>query len=167
MNALQVLDKYSKLPFSAENMYLTISVRTAMPIQANSSVSEMDDKTTGGKKSNVWYHLLASYKSNYTSTAETGELLDTNATLKQLKIKFDKRSTEGVTASRFKDFFDSHFVGKAFFTFPVLSESPTRSKKRNGDKEYYEDLKDSTDVMIHPDFKLLDFMREYEASIKK
>lgn len=167
MDALQVLSQYSNLPFSAENMYLTISVRTALPMQANSSVSQSDDKETGAKKDFTWFHLIATYKSNYTATAETGELMDTNASIKQLKIKFDKRSTEGVTASKFKDFFDTHYVGKSFFTFPVLHESPTRTRKRIGDKEIFEDDKHSIDVMVHPDFKLLDHIREFEAKAKK
>lgn len=163
MDALQILNQYSKLPFSLENQFLSISVRTVMPIQANSSVSKMDDKETGGKKDFTWFHLIAQTKSNYSAVAETGELMEDNASIVTLKIKFDKKSTEGVSASRFKDFFDEHIVGKQFFTFPVLSESPTRSKS-NGVTEY---VKNSIDITVHPDFKLIDFIRDIEAKKAK
>jgi hypothetical protein len=165
MEALELLNNYAKLPFSAENMYLTTSVRTALPMQANSSSSETDDKMTGGKKAFTWFQLVANYKSNYSAVSETGEIMSDNATIKTLKIKFSKQSTEGVSASRFKDFFDTHFVGKQFFTFNVLSESPTRDQDKQNVGKYIID-RNSTDVMVHPDFKLIDFIREYETKLK-
>lgn len=164
MDALQVLNEYSNLPFSFENQYLSISVRTLLPSQANASVTEINDNESGGKKNTTWFHLIAQHKSPYSAVAETGEVIDSdNATVKTFKVKFDKRSTEGVTASRFKDFFNTYYVGKKFFTFPVLSESQTTEKK--GDKSF--PVKNSIDVMVHPDFKLIDHIREVEVEAKK
>lgn len=162
MSPLEVLASHADKPFSFDNQFLRASAISIFPIQANSSVTDIEDSLTGGKKSMTWYQLIAQYKSVYTSNSETGEVLSDNATVKQMKIKFPPESIQGVTASRFKDFFDTHFVGKKSLILPTISES--QSFDRQGGKAI--PVKNSTDILVDPSFKLIDYIKEYEDKQK-
>jgi hypothetical protein len=162
MNALKLIQDSANVPFSFENQFLRNSVISIMPIQANSSTNV--DEKDGVKTTSSWFQLIAQYKSPYSSNTDTGELLTDNATVKQMKIKFPPDSVEGVSPARFKAFMDTHYVGKKSIILPTISESQSFDRA-NGKST---PVKNSTDILVDPKFKLLDLINEVaKESIKE
>lgn len=162
MNALKLIQDSANVPFSFENQFLRNSVISIMPIQANSSTNV--DEKDGVKTTSSWFQLIAQYKSAYSSNTDTGELLTDNATVKQMKIKFPPDSVEGVSPARFKAFMDTHYVGKKSIILPTISESQSFDRA-NGKST---PVKNSTDILVDPKFKLLDLINEVaKESIKE
>lgn len=161
-NPLDVLASHADKPFSFENQFLRSSVIAFMPIQANASATEVDDSSTGGKRQMSWYQLIGQFKSAYSANSETGEAMKDNATVKTMKIKFPPECTENITASRFKEFMDAHFVGKKSITLPIVSESPSFDRQ-NGKST---PVKNSVDILVDPSFKLVDYIHDVENKSK-
>lgn len=154
MNALQLIQDSSNVPFSFETQFLRNSVISVMPIQANSSTNV--DEKDGVKTTSSWFQLIAQYKSSYSSNSDTGEVLPDNATVKQMKIKFPPETVVGVSPARFKAFMDTHYVGKKSIILPTISES--QSFDRAGGKSV--PVKNSTDILVDPRFRLIDLIND-------
>jgi hypothetical protein len=162
MKSLDHLKSLSEMPFSFENQFKKSTAVVFQPAQANSSITQVDDKTTGGKRQITWFQLVGMFKTNYTANAETGEVLPDNSTVKTLIVKFSPATAEGVSASRFKSFFDTHFVGKRSIILPISSESE-KVEFKDGKRI---PIKNTFEAQVDPDFKLIDLINEIEGKSK-
>ena len=81
----QMIEEDSKVAFSFENQYRRTTYVTVMPSSVNTSATT--DPST--KKTSIWFHIVAQFKTQYASIDENGQISDdANETIKQLFIKF-------------------------------------------------------------------------------
>lgn len=158
----QMIEEDSKVAFSFENQYRRATYVTVMPSSVNTSATT--DPST--KKTSIWFHIVAQFKTQYASIDENGQVSDdANETIKQLFIKFPQSYLEEqkVLQSEFKKFLKEHFIGKHFLTLPVGTEGQKYEIK--GDKLVA--IKNQTETTISENFNLRAFIDEINQGSKK
>lgn len=158
----QMIEEDSKVAFSFENQYKRTTYVTVMPSSVNTSATT--DPST--KKTSIWFHIVAQFKTQYASIDENGQVSDdANETIKQLFIKFPQNYLEEqkVLQSEFKKFLKEHFIGKRFLTLPVGTEGQKYEIK--GDKLVA--IKNQTETTISENFNLRAFIDEINQGSKK
>jgi len=158
----QMIEEDSKVAFSFENQYRRTTYVTVMPSSVNTSATT--DPST--KKTSIWFHIVAQFKTQYASIDENGQVSDdANETIKQLFIKFPQSYLEEqkVLQSEFKKFLKEHFIGKRFLTLPVGTEGQKYEIK--GDKLVA--IKNQTETTISENFNLRAFIDEINQCSKK
>lgn len=158
----QMIEEDSKVAFSFENQYRRTTYVTVMPSSVNTSATT--DPST--KKTSIWFHIVAQFKTQYASIDENGQVSDdANETIKQLFIKFPQSYLEEqkVLQSEFKKFLKEHFIGKRFLTLPVGTEGQKYEIK--GDKLVA--IKNQTETTISENFNLRAFIDEINQGNKK
>ena len=131
--SLSFLAEYDGAIATIPTSTLMILSVTVMPKQANSN-NGINEKT---KEPTSWFQLSCVFKRAYTRTTSTGEQVDGNATVNELKIKISHAlmTSYGVTTDELIEFFDRYYVDQRFVTLPLSQFSPVYERKATVEKK--------------------------------